>query len=53
MHRDFWNSKPQKEPFSLFGGRDRDSAVILPLLVLLLSDGGDELLILALIYILS
>lgn len=32
---------------------DRDTAIILSLVFLLMSDGGDELLIMALLYILS
>lgn len=32
---------------------DRDTAIILSLIFLLMSDGGDELLIMALLYILS
>lgn len=32
---------------------DRDTAIILSLIVLLMSDGGDDMLITALLYILS
>lgn len=43
------------KPMNLFGGifRDKDIVLLLALVLLLSSDGGDRLLILALIYIMS
>ena len=58
MHRDFWYNgcgnggcSQQKSKPPLNG--DRDSALLIALLFILLSDGGDEMLIMALLYILS
>lgn len=46
---------PGNRSFGLFGGlfRDKDVLIILAIILLLSSDGGDRLLILALIYIMS
>lgn len=62
MHKDFWNTQngyiskslpPKKRMPDMFSGADPDAAIILPLILLLMSDGGDEMLIMALLYILS
>ncbi|MBQ8503938.1 MAG: hypothetical protein IJ491_06665 [Clostridia bacterium] len=61
MHKDFWSTQngqskkslPPKKRISDSGFSDPDTAILLPLILLLMSDGGDEILIMALIYILS
>lgn len=58
MHKDFWNNGAQYNKDNVFKKRkditsDSDAAIILPLILILMSDGGDEMLIMALIYILS
>lgn len=59
MHKDFWNNQkeyPQQKSFHNKNSgftKDPDAAVILPVIMLLLSDGGDEMLIMALLYVLS
>ncbi len=56
MHRDFWyNGKGEssKTKVSLPENYDRDNTLLITLLLILMSDGGDEMLIMALLYILS
>lgn len=62
-NRDFAGHKEPPSPFSpisnminsLFGNilKDRDTVLILALIILLASDGADKMLILALLYIIS
>lgn len=54
MHRNLWydgESNTQKST-SLHNG-DRDTALLFALIFILITDGGDERLIMALLYILS
>lgn len=58
MHRDFWyngrgNGDCGQQQSKLPLNVDRDSALLIALLFILISDGGDEMLIMALLYILS
>ena len=58
MHRDFWNGQTERynktyNKRKSIGENNNVLALILPLLLVLLSDGGDRFLIMALIYILS
>lgn len=56
MHRDFWYDGKDScsgNKSSLPDNSDRDRALLTALIFILITDGGDEMLIMALLYILS
>ncbi len=53
MHRDFWYNEGGVGECGQRQNDDRDRALLIALLFILISDGSDEMLIMALLYILS